>query len=823
MHSPLVGSVISLMLGMLAAQQLGLPAWMHGVLAFCGLAAVGVRGGSIEWRLRFAGFLVGAWLFAAADQRTGPRELMTVAPEASQLGTLRGWVTDPGEPRTWTNHTGVHQSLSMEMRTSEWRRGDGSWVCVEGWVRVHFRNGAGVAPLRGQRCEVSGVLREAPGPELPGGFDYRAHLRMRGIDRLLECEDAHDWNAGEAPKPGWSDRFIPWAHQVLSAGLPDDAAGRLIRAMVLGWRGGLDEEWREPFLRSGTLHVFAISGLHIALVVGLVVQALRLLRVNRAWCGAVVIPVAWFYVAATGWQASAVRSAVMSSVLVCGWALNRPSDLLNTLAVSAALILAWDPGQLFQPGFQLSFGVVAGMALWGNVLERCWTEWTSGTEGKTPEGVSIWQRWRTATLRWLGLNLATSAAAWMASLPLCVHYFHLVSPSSLVANLVVVPLSSLCLVAGVASMAVAPVWGGLSEWFNQSAWFWMQWMMRAGVASSELPLAYQSVEAPAWGWWTGYVWWVFVVGPAWARTRRVDWKSAVPVAAWALASMVAWTSHYRTERLVCLPWGAGVLVEPGAGRRVLFDVGSAAVARRTVPDWLKTRGLGRLDAGVACSGEVRFAGGWPQLFEAMPVRDWWMGPGNTPALKKAHEAALEKHVPIHRLVAGRGVEGWETLWPPSNTMGSRSDDRALVLRATFSGMSCVLMPSLNPEAQRAWLETVPVAMRTTLLIVGLPTRGEPAIDEVLDRLQPECIVVLADTRSPRHRMSDATRRRLRRWGLERGTTVWFTDECGAVTVTIRRPWVFGDGQPVMQVDAMRPDEGRDGADGGLENKTDRER
>jgi competence protein ComEC len=568
--------------------------------------------------------------------------------------------------------------------------------------------------------------------------------------------------------------------------------------------------------------VFAISGLHIALVVGLVVQALRLLRVDRAWCGAVVIPVAWFYVAATGWQASAVRSAVMSSVLVCGWALNRPSDLLNTLAVSAVVILAWDPGQLFQPGFQLSFGVVAGMAIWGNVLERRWREWTSGAEARPDAGESIGCRWMQAVLRWLGLNLATSAAAWIASLPLCVHYFHLVSPSSLVANLIVVPLSSLCLVAGVASMVVAPFWGGLSEWFNQSAWFWMQWMMRAGVASAELPLAYLPVEAPPWGWWVGYVWIVFIVGPVWVRARTVDWRAAVPAVVWGLAAVVAWTSHVQSVRLVCLPWGAGVFVEPGRGPRVLFDVGSAAVARRVLPDWMKTRGLGRLDAGVACSGETRFAGGWPWLFETMGLRDWWMGPGNTPTLKKAHDAAMEKGIPTHRLVAGRPVEGWETLWPSADALGTRSDERALVLRGMPGGVSCVLMPSMNPEAQRAWLETTPKEMRARLLIVGLPSRGEPAIGEVLERLQPECVVVLTDERSARQRFAESTRRRLQRWAMEHGVSVWFTDESGAVTVTLRTPWWTGKVRSEWAVETMRPGGGNEGAAGLLENETDRE-
>ena len=75
-------------------------------------------------------------------------------------------------------------------------------------------------------------------------------------------------------------------------------------------------------------------------------------------CGLVLIPLIWFYVALTGWPASAIRATVMLTVVIVGWALRRPSDLLNSLFAAALIILLWEPRQLFQAGFQLSFFVV---------------------------------------------------------------------------------------------------------------------------------------------------------------------------------------------------------------------------------------------------------------------------------------------------------------------------------------------------------------------------------------------------------------------------------------------------------------------------------
>src|SRR6185312_5587192 len=117
------------------------------------------------------------------------------------------------------------------------------------------------------------------------------------------------------------------------------------------------------FIRTGTMHIFAISGLHVALIAAILVQLLRFFQIPRGACGLVIIPLIWFYTGATGWQPSAIRSTIMSSMVVLGWSLKRPSNLLNSLLASAVIILIWQPEQLFQASFQLSFFVVLSMAL----------------------------------------------------------------------------------------------------------------------------------------------------------------------------------------------------------------------------------------------------------------------------------------------------------------------------------------------------------------------------------------------------------------------------------------------------------------------------
>ncbi len=154
----------------------------------------------------------------------------------------------------------------------------------------------------GQTVEISGVLARPPPPLAEGLFDYRDYLQTRGIYYQLKTESTNDWQlrAPVLSKPPLTDRFLNWSKSTLALGLPvEDESLQLLWAMTLGWRTAFTGDIGDPFLRAGTMHLFAIDGLRIALIAGMLVALLRVLQVSRAWCGSVAIPLIWFYTAAT--------------------------------------------------------------------------------------------------------------------------------------------------------------------------------------------------------------------------------------------------------------------------------------------------------------------------------------------------------------------------------------------------------------------------------------------------------------------------------------------------------------------------------------------
>ena len=143
----------------------------------------------------------------------------------------------------------------------------------------------------------------------------------------------------------------------------DDApeVQNFLSGIVLGVRHQTPEDIDEPFQQTGTLHLFAVSGLNIAIVAALLWMLAMVARLSRKWATALIIPSLFFYAAVTGLQVSSVRAAVMASILFGGFFFERKVFVLNSLAAAAFFLFCWDTNELFSTGFQLSFVVVGAI------------------------------------------------------------------------------------------------------------------------------------------------------------------------------------------------------------------------------------------------------------------------------------------------------------------------------------------------------------------------------------------------------------------------------------------------------------------------------
>ncbi len=717
-----------------------------------------------------------------------PQDIRLQVTELPAVVTVRGILSESPIVRREVYRGNPRVRSQVSMCLSEQLVED-QWVSVTGNVQAALPGTLGLEYFRGQSVEVTGVLQVPRGSEAEGLFDPATFLKHQGIHRQLITEGMTEWRLGpdRETDPPLSERFLPWAQTVLARGLPsDDEALGLLWAMALGWKTGLTSDLREPFLQSGTIHVFAISGLHIALISMVIVAGLRLLRIGRVWCGAITLPLTWFYVAATGWQPSAVRSAVMMTAIVGGWTLSRPSDLMNSLAGAALAILIWEPGQLFLPGFQLSFGVVCSMGLFGERIRWLWNRWVHFDPLLPEELRPKWQRWLRQPLEWLGMNLATAVAAWLGSLPLIWHYFHLINPISLLANLGVVPLSAAALISCLASLICGDWLPWLGRVFNASAWVWMHGMIMVSQTVAKIPGGWRYVTpTPPW-FWLGYYFVVWTVYRNWPRRpdRRLWFMCGATL--WLGSLLTAAWIHESRLRMTILSGGTTTWVDsPGAKNDLLINTSDETSVRFLTIPFLQAQGVDRLGTLVIGQGDARHSGGALDLMERMhPVRVWYPSvQGRSPVWKRLQSALAQNSGSAEPWGAGESRSGWTALHPELGDIGRTGDDLALVLQSEWGGIRVLLCHDLSRTGQQKLLDRRGPELESDIIIAGVPKEGEPLSDGLLDAVQPQLMILATSSYPASERLKPDLRERL----MRRGCPVLDMHQCGTVTLEWNGP------------------------------------
>ncbi len=756
--------------------------WLLGMAI--ALALLGLLWGARRRETLLVLLPVAGWAnFAAQSAIHSPHDLRSMLGTNAAHVTVRGFLAEAPALRLNERGGRVLPRSSAEIDVSALLKDD-QWSPAFGRIVASTPGVLGDAFFSGREIEVTGVIQPPAGPRVPGQLDYRAYLASRGVFYQLRAENTRDWEItarGATQQPPWTDRFARWALRTLGKGLPEDPSLHLVWAMVLGWKTGLTPEVAEVFMQSGTLHIFAISGMHIALIAGILVSLFRVLRMARGVSGAVVIPLIWFYTAATGWQASAVRSTLMMTLVIGGWALERPSNLVNSLAAAGLIILAWDPAQAFQAGFQLSFLVVLGIALIVPPLDRVRQQLFHPDPLLPPELRPRWKRWLEPPARLVTTSLATSLAAWLASMPLIAWYFSMVTPCSLLANLVIAPLSSVALMSSLGSILCGDWLPILTELFNHTSWFWMVLMVWLSEGFASLPGAWFYVPKPSL---VLSVLFYLVLGSVLNGTLlAARWR--IWTCAGLFSAALAWTivtTRARDEtQVTVLPVRGGALFinAPGRANDMLVDCGDAAAFPSAIKPFLRVQGVNRLPSMLLTHGDVAHAGGAEAVREHFRVQQILVN--GAPFRSRVYQDFLERlsqrKIECRRVHRGNRIGLWTVLHPAPEDRSSQGANNAIVLSASLHGVRVLFVSDLGRTGQTLLLNRE-ADLKADILIAGLSTGDNVLGPSLLDAVRPQMLIVACPEFPATAAPSRALRQRLA--GL--GIPVVYTSDSGAAVL-----------------------------------------
>ena len=641
----------------------------------------------------------------------------------------------------------------------------------------------------GQAVSILGRLRPPKAVQAQGLFDYRNYLRRQGIYYQLQAVSPGAWRlqaTNHLGPPPLTDRFVAWGKSALARGLPaEDESLRLEWALTLGWKPALTEEVSEPFIRAATYHIFAVDGLRIAIVGGIFLGLFQLLGMPRAPRGLLIIPVIWFYTGMTGYPASAIRAAVMATIVIAGYALRRPSDLVNSLFAAAFIILLWRSQQLFQAGFQLSFLVVLCIILlvppmqqFGRSLFR--------SDPLLPE--ELRPRWRKVVGRpghYVWEIFLVSLAAWLGSIPLVAYYFHILTPVSVPANLAAVPLCGLVLVCNLISLSLASWFPLGSEIYNQAGWFLMECIRVSSQWFERWPAAWFNVSEPSLCGTGLYYLLLLTIVTGWvfrlAHRRWVLGSMSLLTCGWCLL----WALEFQTARLTVLPLkgGAAILAQgPRRADNCLIDSGNETSVRSVIKPFLAAQGLNALPHMVLTHGDVNHVGGAGMLRQQFPVKEVDVSP--VPFRSPVYRRLITEFAAVPGLLKtlqpGDRIGRWQVLHPGAEDRFPLADDNALVLLGTIHRTRVLLLSDLGKSGQNGLVAREP-DLRAEIVVACLPQQSEPLAEALLEAIQPR-LIIISDSEYP---ASARANRKLRERLAAHRIPVIYTSESGAATLCFR--------------------------------------
>jgi competence protein ComEC len=340
---------------------------------------------------------------------------------------------------------------SFELDVQAYKKAD-MWVKSRGLVQVN------IADCQEMYDYADGVIvyagmQKIPLQEVSNSTGYMRYLNRRGINIIMDARDDEDialaQKAGAASlKKNIHDlrykiqqrfrHYLPY---------PDST---MLSAMLVGLREAIPEGLRALFINTGTIHILSVSGLHVAIISGMLFFILKMFNLKTKPIAAIVVLFLAVYIVLAGERTPILRASIMITVYLVSTMFDRDFDIYSALSFAGLIVLLANPMQLFDPGFQLSFSCVFFIACLTPKLETVFSAARKKLSTQRfkyiIENISLY----------IKRILFSSVAVFLGTWPIVAFHFEIISPISISANLVVVPFLGVILFLGIMFLCIPP-------------------------------------------------------------------------------------------------------------------------------------------------------------------------------------------------------------------------------------------------------------------------------------------------------------------------------------------------------------------------------
>ena len=602
--------------------------------------------------------------------------------------------------------------------------GEGDWKQISGTIKVNVypmvdgnsRRDRKVNPLSknenlaeylkyGDRIELVGNISKPAISHNPGQFNYKKYLRRQRppIDNIVNVKSERNIRLLSENHGNYFFAFIYRLKRKLNTVITmyiREESAPLVRSILLGDRENVDRNLMDSFLKTGTIHFLAISGLHVGILVVSLHCFFKCLRLNTKHSAVIIIIFTFLYTAITGMKTPILRASIMVATYYGAYIFHRRWNLPNSIAAAVLLILFINPSDLFNVGFQLSVLAMLGIICFSSRIENCFWKSTLMIEKlqAKDERNEAWFLFK----KYCRKTFCVSLAAWLAVMPLIAYYFHIVTPLAVLLNIVVLPFVWIILIGGFSVLLLGITFPLLVIPFASL------------VSNAEMALRHiilmLSTNLKIFHYTAGTSWiWVLIyyllaLFFVLRKSFRIKREHMV-IAALVVSNIFIFSGFFVSQRdflkmtFFDVNHGTSIFIQFPNGKNMLFDAGTWSkydVGESIVAPFLWKKKVKKIDTIVLSHEHDDHCNGIPSLIERFGVDNVFVHKFllQSGGKKELVELIEEKNISMNLLANGLKIKGYEpaeitVLNPPDRDLLKL--DRFFVDSLTANDTSSVLL------------------------------------------------------------------------------------------------------------------------------------
>lgn len=626
----------------------------------------------------------------------------------------------------------------------------------------------------GNKVSVTGTSTDITGRRNPGDFDFRLYYKSKGINKTITADSVQllEKNSG-----GIFSKLLYLSKEkvksIINQALPSEEAA-ILTGIIIGDKADIDEDTRDAYMKTGLSHILSVSGLHVGFLMLLLTGALKPFKLDNKLQGIIILALITYYILLIGAPLPSVRALLMLAVYLLGKAAGRDYDLLASVSFAFLLMLIFKPLAVHDPGFMISFAAMYAIVfLYPAVYGRL------------------------CFIPVLARNaVALSLAVWLGLSPVLACYFNYISLSSIIINVIAVPISLAITIAGFIGVFAGIISQLLSIYIFSVDYYLIRLLNyiittaaglpMTGVYIPSLPIYIHALYYAGLGIWLGIERLAFFKAYRSRLLMAYALAAALALSVYSLPSgelkLVYFDVGQGDSCLVLTPGKKALLIDGGGSvskGEYYYDVGG----KITVPALLH-QGVWSIDTVMASHLHDDHMEGLIKVLEVYRVKNLivprvYGSEGSvSPNSSRLFELCAQKGIKVYRLGRGDSMDlGSGTriqFLHPGREAEADENENSLVALLTYGSFSALFTGDIGRETEAG----LPAELLESDLL-KVPHHGSrgSSSEEFLEAVKPRISVIPVGRNNYGH-PSEETLKRLE--GI--GSLIYRTDEAGAVTV-----------------------------------------